>query len=81
MTRDRCRPGGDKGHGGGMGSRNGSDTETGSIVGPMRSFTVAEKPLSPPPPINLGAANSDLAASRQSFRMAMGNACEYFKLI
>lgn len=30
-----------------------------------------------PPPRDLAAANSDLVASRQSFRLAMGNACMY----
>ena len=32
----------------------------------------------PPPPRALSDANPDLAGSRQSFRMAMGNPCEYY---
>lgn len=77
MARDRLRP---NANGGklvprGGASHSSSDTETGSIVGPMRTFTVAEKPFSPPPAsVNLAMTSADLAASRQSFKMAMGNA-------
>ncbi len=32
----------------------------------------------PPPPRDLTQQNQELNASRQSFRMAMGNPCEFF---
>lgn len=51
----------------------GSETETGSVVRAPPS----ERSL-PPPPLDLNNTNQDLSASRQSFRMAMGNPCEFF---
>ena len=35
-------------------------------------------PLQPGQPLPLGAMPPDLSGSRQSFRMAMGNPCEFF---
>ncbi|XP_064610664.1 segment polarity protein dishevelled homolog DVL-3-like isoform X7 [Liolophura sinensis] len=58
------------------GHSGGSDTETGSLAGARRG-PPSERSLPPPPP---GLANmpQDLSGSRQSFRMAMGNPCEFF---
>lgn len=36
-----------------------------------------QQSLSSPPPNNLSAANAEICASRQSFRLAMSNACTY----
>ena len=46
------------------------DMDKGQILGTERGEL-------PPPPRALSDANPDLAGSRQSFRMAMGNPCEY----
>ncbi len=52
----------------------GSETETASVV---RATNMADRQL-PPPPRDLTQQNQELNASRQSFRMAMGNPCEFF---
>ena len=57
----------------GKSESGGSETETGSVVRAAPS----ERSL-PPPPRDLTNTTQELNASRQSFRMAMGNPCEFF---
>lgn len=56
-----------------MGS--GSDSDAASLVSGRR-VQPGERPGAPP--TNLGALPPELSGSRQSFRMAMGNPCEFF---
>eukprot|EP00106_Octopus_bimaculoides_P013169 XP_014780611.1 PREDICTED: segment polarity protein dishevelled homolog DVL-3-like [Octopus bimaculoides] len=53
-----------------------SDTDTGSLASARRGAP-SERSL-PPMPRELGQMPPDLSGSRQSFRMAMGNPCEFF---
>ena len=55
---------------------SGSDTESGSVVSAQRVGVPSERGQPVPPPRDLGATNPDMNASRQSFRMAMGNMCK-----
>ncbi|ESO82346.1 hypothetical protein LOTGIDRAFT_170127 [Lottia gigantea] len=59
-----------------MGS-GGSDTETASLASARRGAP-SEQSLPPPPGGNLSNIPQELSASRQSFKMAMGNPCEFF---
>ena len=63
---DRKSPGG-----------SGSETETGSVISQQRQRAPPTERSLPPPPRQLDQTNQELNASRQSFRMAMGNPCEY----
>lgn len=56
------------------GQQGDAKPSTSSTVDAKRS---ADRDLHAPPPRELAAANTDLVASRQSFRLAMGNACMY----
>lgn len=62
------------------GGSGGSDTETSSVISsrppgapPLPPPPYKDRDLPPAPPLPLGNINSDLVASRGSFRMAMGN--------
>lgn len=55
----------------------GSDTETGSIAS-VRLGCQGERIPLVQAPNNLGNMSQDMSGSRQSFRMAMGNPCEFF---
>ncbi|XP_070561217.1 segment polarity protein dishevelled homolog DVL-3-like isoform X2 [Ptychodera flava] len=57
---------------GSSGAGSGSECE----VPLTRSRTASRDEL--PPPRNIGTVPEDVAGSRQSFRMAMGNPCEFF---
>ncbi len=63
-------PGGSGGSGSEVGSTVSARQLPGGVPPPDRSL--------PPPPRDLSASNQELSASRQSFRMAMGNPCEFF---
>ncbi|KAJ8320484.1 hypothetical protein KUTeg_002071 [Tegillarca granosa] len=65
----------DKSGGGKSGSpagSGGSDSETASLAS-ARRMTPVQMPL-----VSLGTMPQDLSSSRQSFKMAMGNPCEFF---
>ncbi|XP_050414497.1 segment polarity protein dishevelled homolog DVL-3 isoform X2 [Patella vulgata] len=69
------KKGGDRKSASPMGS-GGSDTETASLASARRGAP-SEQSL-PPPPGTLSNLPPELSASRQSFKMAMGNPCEFF---
>ncbi|XP_064643216.1 segment polarity protein dishevelled homolog DVL-3-like isoform X9 [Lineus longissimus] len=56
-----------------------SEKPSGPIpVAPPVCPTVPAPPTAPPPPGDLANVPEDLSGSRQSFRMAMGNPCEFY---
>ncbi|NP_001158493.1 dishevelled, dsh homolog [Saccoglossus kowalevskii] len=60
-------------------SGQGSGSECENLLSRGRTSSRDElPPPPPPPPRQLGSVPEDIAGSRQSFRMAMGNPCEFF---